>query len=241
MKKSTCFKCGYQFSNKGGNYNKHVKSCNGSYKPFVKRLTCKHCSLDFSELNASVRANHSRWCDKNPKRSSYYGGSGSTGAQLNTSEAIAKRRLSIKKAHADGKYDNVVRVGFTGRKHTDETKGLMSQKGLESKHRRLRRKMIEYNGVMLDSTWELVLAIRLDELKIKWIRPDPIEWIDDRGITHNYFPDFYLIYHDLYLDPKNPRAYEVQKNKIARLKDQIPNLIILTTLNECKNFKPYID
>lgn len=32
---------------------------------------CKHCNNSFNFLNASQRANHSRWCDKNPKKESY--------------------------------------------------------------------------------------------------------------------------------------------------------------------------
>ena len=96
--------------------------------------------------------------------------------------------------------------------------------------------MIEYNGVMLDSTWELELAKRLDSLGIDWIRPEPIKWIDGENVEHNYFADFYLKNYDIYLDPKNPYAIKAQKEKLKYLLTQHKNIIIIETLEECKNF-----
>lgn len=125
---------------------------------------------------------------------------------------------------------------FTGKKHSDETKAQIKEKALSSNHRRLRKKMIEYNGVMLDSTWELELARRLDEQNIRWERPNPVKWLDDSGISRNYFPDFFLPDHNLYLDPKNPHAYAVQKKKIDQLQKQLTNLVILTTIEEVRTF-----
>ena len=91
---------------------------------------------------------------------------------------------------------------------------------------------------MLDSSWEEALAMRLDELDINWLRPDPMKWVDADGLDHNYFPDFYLPDFDIYLDPKNPQAFRVQKHKIDCLQEQIPNLVFLTSLADCKNYKP---
>lgn len=112
----------------------------------------------------------------------------------------------------------------------------MSISALASNHRRLKKGVLYYKGILLDSSWELALAKRLDFLNIEWIRPDPIKWKDDEGIIHNYFPDFYLPKYDLYLDPKNPAAYNSQKEKIDCLKKQLTNLIILVTLDECKTY-----
>lgn len=96
--------------------------------------------------------------------------------------------------------------------------------------------MIKYKDVWLDSTWELVLAQRLDELTIRWIRPDPIPWTDSLGVDHNYFPDFYLPDFDLFLDPKNPHALSVQSEKIKILKDRYKNIIFLDSFEKCKEF-----
>jgi hypothetical protein len=108
---------------------------------------------------------------------------------------------------------------------------------LESAHRRLKKNTIVYKGVLLDSSWELELAKRLDFLGISWIRPSPLKWVDGHGKSHNYFPDFYLPAFDLYLDPKNRFALIVQKEKLVKLKKQYKNIKILTSIEECKNFR----
>jgi hypothetical protein len=90
--------------------------------------------------------------------------------------------------------------------------------------------------VLLDSSWELALAIRLDELNIKWIRPERIMWIDKNNLKRSYYPDFYLNDYDMYLDPKNPAAYQNQIEKIEILKNTIPNLKFILSLKECKEF-----
>ncbi len=32
---------------------------------------CKHCGCEFKIQSLSEKANHSRWCDKNPKRNTW--------------------------------------------------------------------------------------------------------------------------------------------------------------------------
>ena len=205
-----------------------------------KRETCKFCNISFLNLSTSLRANHTRWCINNPKRSSY--AMSNSVKQLNTAEAIAKRSKKISEAHAAGKYVDSFTKGIRTKRnngtlfHTDKTKQILREKALASSHRRLKRGMIEYNGVMLDSSWELALAKRLDELSIAWVRPSPIKWTDNEGIIHNYFPDFYLPEYDLYLDPKNPQAVKVQRKKIEILLTQYKNIIILDTLEKCRNY-----
>lgn len=81
-----------------------------------------------------------------------------------------------------------------------------------------------YNGVELDSKWEVDIAILLDELNIKWTRPEPIEWIDCVNKKRRYFPDFYLPEYNIYLDPKNPILMERHKEKLNIVSKQI-NLI----------------
>lgn len=107
-----------------------------------------------------------------------------------------------------------------GKTHTDETKQILREKALASDHRRLKKGVVEYKGVLLDSSWELELAKRLDEQNIRWVRPAPLKWVDDSGVTRNYFPDFYLLDHDIFLDPKNPHAIKVQSKKLVCLKNQ---------------------
>ena len=101
-----------------------------------------------------------------------------------------------------------------------------------------KKNTVKYKGILLDSTWELKLAKRLDELGIEWYRPRPIKWKDKEGISHNYFPDFYLPKYNLYIDPKNKHAYDVQTEKIEILRETYPNILFLTTEIECETYRP---
>ncbi len=85
-----------------------------------------------------------------------------------------------------------------------------------------------------DSSWEDETAIRLDYLNINWTRPAPIPY-QKNGRTHNYFPDFYLPDHDVYLDPKAPWV-EIQQKEKLDIVSKLINLIIIRTKNDCKNF-----
>jgi len=239
MKKIECTKCHTQI--RACNFQRHVEACSGSYQPFKKLTDCKYCSITLEKFETANRANHIRWCDLNPKRSEYK--TANNGSQLRTPEALFKRAEGIKKAHAEGKYKNLDYSWNKGRKHTEETKEHLRNKALASKHRRLVRSVRDYvkrDGtiVKLDSSWEESLAKRLDQLNIEWIRPDnPIPWVDNKGKTHNYFPDFYLPEYDLFLDPKNSYARANQKEKLDILTTQMKNLIIIKTLEECLTFE----
>lgn len=211
----------------------------------MKIRKCKHCQKEFdiSDKSKGWMANHSRWCDKNPKRKDYVKTLENSVEAMNTARKESGCYNQYIKARLEGRLipesPNKGNPGkFLGKKHSKETKELIRKKALESPHRRLRRGIIEYNGVMLDSSWELALAERLDELEIKWERPEPLKWIDQDGLIHNYFPDFYLPEYDIYIDPKNPHAAEVQKKKIDILKSTYHNLIFIHDLTECKTFTP---
>lgn len=239
MKKTRCSKCNEEICNNG--YEKHFKSCNGTYIKFKKSDKCIHCDKTWEELGLGIikgdTANHARWCDKNPKRK-IYEEKLSERRQFFIENCLEKRNQSIKKAWGRGCYKDVdFGANFRGKSHTDESKDKIRKKQQALDYRRLRKKTIEYRGVLLDSTWELYLAKRLDDLNIKWIRPKPIIWIDNNNDERFYYPDFYLVDYDLYLDPKNPYAFENQKEKIQKLLIQYQNIVFIKTLNECKKFE----
>lgn len=249
MKTKMCPKCKHEFAARGGNYDKHERACSGVYQPFVKLSSCKYCSLNFEHLTTSQRANHSRWCVDNPKRQDYIDSARDI-SQMNTPEALAKASAAIKKAHARGAYSLAPQKGVKTKRdngnhrHTEESKQKIREKALASSHRRLVRSIRPYTQidgsvVMLDSSWEEALAIRLDDLGIKWFRPDlPIKYCGVDGRDHNYFPDFYLPDYDIFLDPKNPAAVKAQQEKLDVLMKMMDNLIIIENLEGCKKFTP---
>lgn len=192
-------------------------------------------------MSGSLRANHSRWCEKNPKSEAYKKSLAHARSFFIFTDS---HREKIKTAHKDGKYD-YSKMGTPGRRVSEESRSKMSEAALKCKHRRLRKSINEFiksdgTTVLLDSSWERLLAVRLDFLEIEWLRPEiPIEWIDKKGKIHNYFPDFYLPNFDLYLDPKNPFAMVQQKDKLQIIRKTIPNLLIIETEKECKEFSPF--
>lgn len=62
---------------------------------------------------------------------------------------------------------------------------------------------IDYNGIKLDSTYEVIFAKDLDSNNIKWERPKPFlyKWPD--STEHRYYPDFFLPALNIYVDVKN--------------------------------------
>ncbi len=193
---------------------------------------CKYCNQPFAPKYIGA---HTKWCESNPNRKDYV-------EKLNNARnAIKNPQNQFTKAKNEGrslvsKLKGRTDTYWSGKKHSQQTKQLMSQKALASNHRRLKKGAVEYNGVLLDSSWELELAKRLDKINVKWVRPEPMPWIDENNITHNYFPDFYLPEHNLFLDPKNPQAIKVQKKKLNCILTQYKNIVILDSLEKCKNF-----
>lgn len=213
---------------------------------------CKYCDLDFSNYTPSQKGGHTRFCKNNPeyennikehKNRNKNQTPWNKGMKSPYSEETnLKRGKTVSQKHKQGIYKDSAKKSAKTRKingnhlHTEETKQRIRDAALVSPHRRLKKGVIEYKGILLDSSWELELAKRLDELEIKWIRPDPIPWVDDEGVTHNYFPDFYLEDYDLFLDPKNPQAIKVQKKKIDCLLTQYKNIVIIDSIEKCKQY-----
>lgn len=205
---------------------------------------CKWCKELFDTDNKpnGFMGNHTRWCDKNPKKKEYIESMKSRPDIMREAKLKSGNHNQFSKAKNEGRLIEHSLKGekhpnpFTG--HTKESIDKIRSKALKSKHRRLRKGMVEYNGVMLDSSWELSLAKRLDYLGIKWVRPKPLIWVDEKGLEHNYFPDFYLLDYDLYLDPKNPVAYINQKEKVDILMNTYKNIVFVLTLKDCEEYEP---
>lgn len=206
---------------------------------YIKLTNCKYCNTDVTELSASERANHSRWCLLNPKRIEYARSLVERSKQFKENQFTKARRNGTEVPSAWNKGMS----GLAGTPHTAEAKEKIRQGALNSNHRRLVRSIRNYTKtdgtvVQLDSSWEEALAIRLDSLSIEWVRPEPMKWVDSKNRQRNYFPDFYLTKLDLYLDPKNPAAYKQQIEKVTWLKENVNNLVFLLSIDEIKNFTP---
>lgn len=79
-----------------------------------------------------------------------------------------------------------------------------------------------YRGMLFDSGWEAELAMHLDRIGIPWIVPEKaIKWIDCRGKSRRYYPDFFVPDLHTYLDPKNPFVAQRQSEKLDAVKGMI--------------------
>lgn len=129
---------------------------------------------------------------------------------------------------------------YKGHPHTEETKKYLSEC---AKKRKLggwnSSKRIEYNGVTLQSTYELEFAKDLDKNNISWIRPNFFLY-KLNGEEHRYYPDFYIESLDVYVDPKNnflinhvnKRLGISDKEKINLVESQNNIQIIILTKDE---------
>lgn len=91
----------------------------------------------------------------------------------------------------------------------------------------------------LDSNWELKTAKRLDELNVHWYRPNiRIPYLDNNGIEHGYFPDFFVEDYHCFIEVKSPFIAKEQNNnqKIDYLKKNYNFIKWLETEEECSSF-----
>lgn len=115
-----------------------------------------------------------------------------------------------------------VKQGKVNQNWTDASRQILRDNAIKrglGGHRNSHR--IEYNGIMLDSSYELRVAKVLDQHSIVWTRPKTkFVWTDLDGKSHKYSPDFFLPKSGLYLDPKHKFLCSYHKDKIQRVIDQ---------------------
>lgn len=239
-----CIRCKSEVST--SNLNKHFESklCLAGGKQ-VPRTHCQFCNVDLDTV--PDRANHVKWCSKNPNLHKNI--SNLSNARLSKNkDSTRKASDSISEAHKSGKYAGSAAKAAKTRKSngnvlTKETApdwySNVCDSARASTHQRVCKKthpFVDKRGrtFKFDSSWEDALAIRLDELDIMWERPAPIKYEID-GVLRNYFPDFYLPEHNLYIDPKNPYVESQQQEKL-KIVSALINLTILRSLEECKTF-----
>lgn len=97
-----------------------------------------------------------------------------------------------------------------------------------------------YKGVWLDSTWELSLVKRLDELGIPWERDTGkhrLHYFDENGNKRNYFPDFYIPDKNFYIEVKGfwTEKTKFKMNSVLSFNKDV-NILILDSLSKIENF-----
>lgn len=176
-------------------------------------LLCVFCSKEC--VNPNSHRNHERTCPKNPNRVYRNGMTGKKGSNQFTKA----KQLGVDIP----KYDtsNRKRGGCCAPDwHNKEEAKIASAKGggyRENAGRSKKFKVFDSfgNQTTLQSTYELDCSKLLEELSIRWIRPKALKY-DGR----NYFADFYLPDHDVWLDPKNDHKAKLDSEKINKVIEQ---------------------
>ena len=163
---------------------------------------CKFCGK--SCKNENSQRNHERLCPKNPDRKYVSHTIGhkawNKGLTKATDERVRGYSETFSKRYK-GTELGKLRLGHPcSEEHKAKMRDIAFRRHLGGWHT---SRSIEYNGIKLDSEYELMVAKELDSNGIKWERPSYFLWADDSGIKHRYYPDFYLKEYEVYLDPKN--------------------------------------
>tara|TARA_B100000131_G_C17904649_1_gene527902 strand:+ start:73 stop:462 length:390 start_codon:yes stop_codon:yes gene_type:complete len=99
-------------------------------------------------------------------------------------------------------------------------------------------KTVDDQQISMDSTWEVVMAMRLDELNIKWERGDNIKlpYFMRSGKKRNYIPDFYLPEYDIYIEVKGYLTESAKHKMKSVLEVNDVKIIMLRSLIEIAEF-----
>lgn len=152
--------------------------------------------------------------------------------KLHANQYTKAERLGLDKPILTDETRFKIGSGWRGKKHTKEEKEKISNgirkaiqehpESYSSVNVNGRVKKQLYNNVMLDGSWEVEVAKYLDKNNIKWIRPltgFEYEW---QGNTHTYFPDFYLVDYDAYIEVKG-----YQRDRDLYKWKAVENLVII--------------
>lgn len=116
--------------------------------------------------------------------------------------------------------------------HSEKTKKKLSEIAkLNKLGGHTSKKRVKYKNIVLHSSYEQKVAEQLDQNNIRWNRPNPLKWIDVNGIEHRYYPDFYLLDYNIYLDPKNDYLINKDQDKIKRVSEQNQVKVIVLDKN----------
>lgn len=162
---------------------------------------CRFCKAE--KKNGNSLRNHERLCKENPNRQKsnlmVYNESDHKGHNQYTKA----RELGLPKPVVSEISHKKRSESASKRKHSEETKRKLSEAAKRNNFGGWHTsRSFTYNGIVLDSSYEVKFAEDLDKNKIKWSRPKPLLYrLNDE--EHRYYPDFYLDDFDVYVDTKN--------------------------------------
>ena len=156
---------------------------------FCQKLLSTPRSLSSHERLCKLNPNHTvSWLEKNythkPKAERVLNNQYTKAAQEGRTHAVTaetKMRMSVKAKKNT---------------HSAETKAKLSliakRRGLggHTSKQKIWFQKSDGTEIFLQSSYELRFAVLLDKFEIEWTRPEPLSWVDEKGLEHKYYPDF---------------------------------------------------
>lgn len=188
----------------------------------MELFICQYCGSN--KTNHNSWRNHERCCSSNPNRNYKNGMTGKKG--LNQYSYAKKHGLP--KPELSEETRKFLSEKASNYRHTDETKKKISAK-LSVNNKGGRCKWYEVSGQKVQGTWERNIALKLNELNIKWLKlktnKDTLQYeLDDK--IRSYTPDFYLEYCNTFLEVKG-FWWGNDKNKMDAVIKQHPEVKIV--------------
>jgi hypothetical protein len=166
---------------------------------------CKYCK-DIKK-NSNSGKNHEHWCKLNPNRK-VFKKTASTGQNQYTKA----KRLGLEKPEIS----QLTRDKLSKAAIKNNTNRVKSEQSLQKLKNTISKKIengewhtsynkgktFYYNGIKLDSSWEVKYAEYLDKNNIKWQRNKKYFNYVFEGKNRRYYPDFYLISTNEYIEIK---------------------------------------
>lgn len=195
-------------------------------------LACRYCGKDCKSNRSLVR--HEIVCKNNPNRIKKKTSNQYIKAKENGTRCIVSDNTRQKLRAASKKQ---VWTEERRKKHSEYMKqAVLDNPDSYTKNNVCGRvRQIDYNGIKLKGTWELLVAQWLDKNNIKWkseVNPHKYYW---NNSWHLYFPDFYLPEYDFYIEVKGyeterdiekwkvvDRLIVIKKKEIELIKNDVP-------------------
>lgn len=189
---------------------------------------CKHCNNEFGFgiTDRNSKANHSRWCDKNPKATHYRETNGKNNRSWN--KGLTKD-TDTRVAAITVKSKNFTQIhggSFLGKTHSTDAKIAISKSMMGNRNANHRGdRQSYYNNIRMDSRWEVGTARYLDNISSMWRYNEKSYRLSD---GRYYYPDFFVYENDLLVKVIEVKGYfrESNRQKYNMFLSEYPNVPI---------------
>jgi hypothetical protein len=196
--------------------------------PDPMSLHCVYCDKICKNKNSHTQ--HTRTCPRNKDRvyTNYSAGKSAwnKGKTKETNDIVRRSAEKLKDGYKSGRIiaKEITNIDRERLSRTAKERGFGGYR--ENAGRSKKYKVIDSFGTSttLQSSYEYKCFEILTEMNIRWIRPKALKY-DGR----NYFADFYLVDHNIYLDPKNnyKAKLDAEKIRLAKEQNQVAIFVIL--------------